>query len=79
VGRACPPGEGIGSRLIEVVAARAAELGATSVSLWVADSNPGARRVYERLGFRTTGERGPLVSNPAIGQELLARTTTFGR
>ena len=69
-------GAGLGAQLIEAVGQRAAELGATTVTLWVADGNPGARRVYERLRFRTTGQRGLLVSNPEIGQERLARPTS---
>lgn len=40
---------------------------------WVSDSSPRARRFYERLGFRTTGQRGSLPSAPEIGEELLQR------
>jgi ribosomal protein S18 acetylase RimI-like enzyme len=44
-------GSGIGSRLLEAVAAFAREHGYSAVQLAVVDSNPGARRLYERVGF----------------------------
>ncbi len=44
-------GRGIGTSLIREVLA-----GDQPVELWVMTSNTGARRLYERLGFRVTGE-----------------------
>jgi ribosomal protein S18 acetylase RimI-like enzyme len=41
------------------------------VVLWVADHNTAARFLYERVGFRPTGERQPLPSNPALTESLL--------
>lgn len=48
-----PPmrGKGIGTRLMEVVFDWARERGFRSLSLEVVDTNPAARRLYERLGF----------------------------
>ena len=52
----------------------AADGGAGTVALWVADGNDRARRCYERLGFVPTGVRQPLPSDPAVGEELLRRS-----
>lgn len=40
--------------------------GAEQVTLWVAQGNESARRLYERRGFCFTGGRKPLPSNPAL-------------
>jgi GNAT superfamily N-acetyltransferase len=60
--------------LVEAVCGWAADAGAGTVALWVADGNDRARRFYERLGFVATGERQPLPSNPEIGEELMRRS-----
>jgi ribosomal protein S18 acetylase RimI-like enzyme len=44
-------GKGVGTRLLEAVFQIAREKKFKSVSLEVVDTNPGARRLYERLGF----------------------------
>jgi GNAT superfamily N-acetyltransferase len=46
-------GRGIGVELIREVARRAHEAGAEMLELEVLESNEGARRLYDRLGFRT--------------------------
>ena len=66
-------GTQVATRLMEAVFVAAAAGGALSMSLWVADGNPAARRLYERMGFTGTGERQPLPSNPAIGEERMRR------
>jgi ribosomal protein S18 acetylase RimI-like enzyme len=43
------------------------------VHLWVTETNKPARRLYERCGFKPTGERQPLPSNPALGELAMAR------
>lgn len=48
--------KGVGARLIELAAAQAAASGARAVVLDVETDNPGARRLYERLGFRPSRE-----------------------
>ncbi len=51
-------GRGIGTRLLRAIEAHARDLGKTSIRLDVVDTNPGAKRLYERFGFearRTTG------------------------
>ncbi|WP_421726278.1 GNAT family N-acetyltransferase [Bauldia sp.] len=55
-------GLGIGTRLLAAIQDHARALGRTSVRLDVIDTNPAARRLYDRFGFvaeRTTGI-GPL-------------------
>jgi GNAT superfamily N-acetyltransferase len=44
-------GRGVGIRLMEAVLDWARARGFRSVSLEVVDANPGARCLYERLGF----------------------------
>jgi ribosomal protein S18 acetylase RimI-like enzyme len=41
------------------------------VSLWVADHNTAARRLYEQLGFQPTADHQPLPSNPAHSESRL--------
>lgn len=50
-------GYGIGSALFDAMDRRAAELGFDVVGLLVDLDNPAAERLYERLGFRTVGEK----------------------
>jgi ribosomal protein S18 acetylase RimI-like enzyme len=45
-------GHGIGTTILERIFEDAREQGLTRVTLDVVDSNPGARRLYESLGFR---------------------------
>src|ERR1035438_9141980 len=46
---------------------------ATSVHLWVTETNKHARLLYQRCGFVLTGERGPLPSNPALAEVGMTR------
>jgi RimJ/RimL family protein N-acetyltransferase len=62
---------GIARGLIDQAVRWSAELQAHEVILWVTDSNTAARTLYEQAGFRPTGERQPLPSNPALTQSLL--------
>lgn len=66
-------GTTVAAQLVEAVCAWAQRQHARSVTLWVADGNPRARRCYERLGFRSTLERQPLPSAPEIGEERMRR------
>jgi len=58
-----------GEALVQAVRRWASDDAASALTLWVAATNPRARRFYERLGFRDTGDRQPLPSTPAV-QEL---------
>lgn len=48
---------GFGSRLLEVAEATAGQLGKRGLSVIVADANAGARRLYERHGYRERARR----------------------
>ncbi|MBW1603154.1 GNAT family N-acetyltransferase [Streptomyces sp. JJ66] len=49
-------GSGAADALVGAALARAAELGARYVGLWVAEGNARAERLYARHGFERTGE-----------------------
>jgi ribosomal protein S18 acetylase RimI-like enzyme len=64
-------GLGVGELLAEAVRAWAVSAGARTLSLTVVDGNDPARRLYERLGFRGTGERTPRPRDPSRMRERL--------
>ena len=72
-------GHGVGEALVDAVAAWARNRKATSVHLWVTESNKPALRLYERCGFTVTPERQPLPSNPALGEIGMTRPLAPGR
>jgi ribosomal protein S18 acetylase RimI-like enzyme len=47
-------GRGLGRRLVDAAADWLEAHGAPRVMLWTAEKNPGAQRLFERLGFRRT-------------------------
>jgi ribosomal protein S18 acetylase RimI-like enzyme len=53
-------GRGLAQRLIRVVAGWATSIGAQRVYLFVQESNAPGRALYERAGFRPTGDREPV-------------------
>jgi ribosomal protein S18 acetylase RimI-like enzyme len=58
---ACYPehrGQGLGSRLLDVAERLGAAGGSNRMSVIVADANSGARRLYERHGYREVASRG---------------------
>ena len=66
-------GRGVGEALINVVIDWARARNATSVHLWVTETNKHARLLYERCGFSPTGERQPLPSKPGIAEVAMTR------
>jgi ribosomal protein S18 acetylase RimI-like enzyme len=67
-------GQGAGEALVEAVAAWAVSAyDADTLHLWVTESNKPACRLYERIGFRPTGARQPLPSNPALDEIAMSR------
>lgn len=55
-------GDGVGEALIDAVIDWADARNATSVHLWVIETNKYARLLYERCGSSPSGERRPLPS-----------------
>ena len=66
-------GRGVGVALIDAVIGWARARDASSVRLWVTETNTRARLLYERQGFTVTAERQPLPSNPALGEIGMTR------
>ena len=67
---------GVGEALTNAVCDWAKAQGDTRVYLGVAEDNGPARRLYERLGFRMTGESAPLHSDPTRLSLGMARDLT---
>jgi ribosomal protein S18 acetylase RimI-like enzyme len=69
-------GLGVGSKLMHCAEQKAAELGLRGLSLIVSDANPGARRLYEHLGYEEVAAR-PMVKeqwqNPGENWVLMIR------
>jgi len=66
-------GRGVGEALIGAVIGWALARDATSVHLWVTETNSHALRLYQRCGFTVTAERQPLPSAPALGEIGMTR------
>jgi GNAT superfamily N-acetyltransferase len=61
-------GCGVGEAVIDAVAGWTRQQGASTVHLWLTETNSRAGLLYERCGFTVTAERQPLPSNPALGE-----------
>jgi ribosomal protein S18 acetylase RimI-like enzyme len=57
--------QGLGTRLLRLIDALAAEEGLTETSLTVAENNEAALRLYDREGYRVAGSE-PVVPHPRI-------------
>lgn len=66
-------GRGVGAHLVAAAVDWATSTGAARVHLWVTDGNDPARRLYERCGFVSTGERAPLPSDPSLSEIGMVR------
>lgn len=64
-------GRGIGDLLVREVVAWAREEGAAEVLLWVTRANEVAHALYERHGFRDTGDEKPLPSHPCVSETAM--------
>ena len=65
-------GQGVGRKLVEQIIEWARQHpGAQYVSLWVTENNAAAIALYERCGFRRTGETQPLPSNPDLLEQRM--------
>jgi GNAT superfamily N-acetyltransferase len=67
-------GRGVGEALVATVVDWACTRNATTVHLWVTETNAPARALYERCGFALTGEQQALPSDPSLGEVAMSRT-----
>jgi GNAT superfamily N-acetyltransferase len=67
-------GRGVGEALVATVVDWANTMNATTVHLWVTETNAPARALYERCGFALTGEQQALPSDPSLGEVAMSRT-----
>jgi GNAT superfamily N-acetyltransferase len=67
-------GRGVGEALVATVVDWASTMNATTVHLWVTETNASARALYERCGFALTGEQQALPSDPSLGEVAMSRT-----
>lgn len=72
-------GHGIGMELVRGVLSWAEGHGASSVGLWVNQANPPAISLYEKAGFRRTGEVDELPSDPTQQETRMTRSAQRGR
>jgi len=66
-------GQQLGGRLISAVVDWARQHGATTIGLWVTETNKPAIRLYEASGFQFTGEVAPLPSDPQQQEGRMVR------
>ena len=59
-------GRGLGTRLVEAVCDHARSHGARALRLAVATSNPGAERLYKRMGFSFVARRQRTIHTGAV-------------
>lgn len=57
---------GVGRALLQQVVGWSRERGLTRLGLWAPDHNLAAIALYSHLGFRNTGARRPLPTNPML-------------
>jgi ribosomal protein S18 acetylase RimI-like enzyme len=63
--------QGLGERLVREMLDLLRLAGVERAWLWVLGENEAARRLYERLGFVSTGERQPLDKDPSRFEERM--------
>ncbi|MGD9890381.1 MAG: N-acetyltransferase family protein [Dehalococcoidia bacterium] len=71
-------GQSGGAALIAAVADWAQSKGTQSLELWVTDENIPAIKLYERSGFRPTGETQPLPHTPSVSEMRMVRPLVVG-
>jgi len=64
-------GQGVGRQLVAVVVQWAQDHDATSVQLWVTETNVAARRLYGSCGFVLSGGQQKLPSDPTLGEVVM--------
>lgn len=63
----------VGLALVEAVIGWARSRGDSHLSLWVTATNTAAIALYERSGFRATGESRPVGHTPSLAEVRMAR------
>ena len=66
-------GRGVGEALVTAVIGWAKTRSAACVHLWLTERNLRARALYERCGFKFTGERQPLPAKPELTEIGMVR------
>ena len=66
-------GHGVGAALVDAVVGWARARQASGLTLWVTATNTPAVALYDRCGFRRTGECRPLEHSPAVDVIRMAR------
>jgi GNAT superfamily N-acetyltransferase len=66
-------GLGVGGALVTAAGDWAKTHDHDALYLWVTETNPAARRLYQRCGFIPTGERQPLPSDPSLEEIRMRR------
>lgn len=67
-------GRGVGAALVENVTEWARTLAAQHLYLWATSTNRPAITLYEKCGFRQTGEARPLEHTPSLREVLMKRS-----
>jgi ribosomal protein S18 acetylase RimI-like enzyme len=67
-------GRGVGDALVADIVGYASDVGADGVDLDVAEENQAARRLYERHGFRLTGEVGDVMPDGVTRRLVMSLT-----
>lgn len=62
-------GTGVGDGLLAAAERWAQQDGAARLTLWLADGNPSAERLYRRAGFEPTGVRMPVPRDRSLTEE----------
>lgn len=69
-------GQGVGRQLVGQIVAWAREREARRVVLWVTQGNDAATSLYQRCGFRATGNSQPLPSHPDLLEQEMTLDCT---
>ena len=67
-------GRGVGAALVQSVIEWALTLGAEHLYLWAVSANRPAIALYEKCGFRPSGETRPLEHTPSLREVLMRRS-----
>ena len=69
-------GQGLGEALLHTVEDWARLAGATTLSLWVAETNEPAVALYRRCGYELDGGSQPMPNDPTVIEQSMTRRLT---